>query len=480
MSADAVTSQGKGSRAQRGGAPGVGTPSGGPGDREAVLGRVAIALNSSLELDEVLDVLAREVLTHTGARRASVLLCPEDEPRSDEPGSGEAGAGPLQESLRLVPAVALAREADVELWEAFRTAGAIELDVDQRRAFARARALTLVDAARSDLLPAGWAERFGLESLVLVPLFAAGVPCGLLAVDYPRGCFDSDEIALLESLGEHVGVAVGNARLFERARRRALIGQVLTRSAGGLRAPAGEQEAAGRLADATAELLETDLVCVVRLAGDEVVPLAITGGRPLPRARWLREVPAHLVERLHAAGTRAHGRPCLLEADPWLGDLLATTGVERMTGYVLLPLPAQGQLVGVAMAARHRPGPLPTDVAEAAGALSLLGAAALAGDEVSARPGRRAGPQRPMSRAPRRGRPRGSQTRLSLDNGEHLTPREHEVLTLLAQGLTNGEIAVQLYVSPDTVKSHVSHLLGKLQVPNRRHAARTAQQRGLI
>lgn len=61
-------------------------------------------------------------------------------------------------------------------------------------------------------------------------------------------------------------------------------------------------------------------------------------------------------------------------------------------------------------------------------------------------------------------------------NTAHLTPREREVLTLLARGLSDREIAQQLTVSLYTVKSHVRSVLQKLQVASRHEAARLAPQ----
>jgi two-component system, NarL family, response regulator LiaR len=60
-----------------------------------------------------------------------------------------------------------------------------------------------------------------------------------------------------------------------------------------------------------------------------------------------------------------------------------------------------------------------------------------------------------------------------------LTEREVEVLRLVAQGLTNDEIAGQLYLSERTVRTHVSHILDKLHLANRTQAALYALREGL-
>jgi DNA-binding NarL/FixJ family response regulator len=60
-----------------------------------------------------------------------------------------------------------------------------------------------------------------------------------------------------------------------------------------------------------------------------------------------------------------------------------------------------------------------------------------------------------------------------------LSAREREVLTLIASGATNREIAERLYLSPHTVKEHASSLYRKLGVKNRAEAARRAERLGL-
>jgi two-component system response regulator DesR len=62
----------------------------------------------------------------------------------------------------------------------------------------------------------------------------------------------------------------------------------------------------------------------------------------------------------------------------------------------------------------------------------------------------------------------------------HLTPREEDVLTRIAQGETNEQIAVDLTLSRNTVKQHASSAYRKLDARNRTEAVRRAQDQGLI
>ena len=60
-----------------------------------------------------------------------------------------------------------------------------------------------------------------------------------------------------------------------------------------------------------------------------------------------------------------------------------------------------------------------------------------------------------------------------------LTAREREILTLIAQGSTNADIATKLTLSVKTVRNHVSNIFSKLQVADRVQAAIRAREAGL-
>jgi two-component system, NarL family, response regulator len=65
-------------------------------------------------------------------------------------------------------------------------------------------------------------------------------------------------------------------------------------------------------------------------------------------------------------------------------------------------------------------------------------------------------------------------------NSPSLTAREVAVLELVAKGLSNKEIAAALFLAEDTVKNHLKHIYGKLEVSDRTEAVLLAVQRGIL
>ena len=105
------------------------------------------------------------------------------------------------------------------------------------------------------------------------------------------------------------------------------------------------------------------------------------------------------------------------------------------------------------------------DVAGEFDSLAAARASEIGGDAILVAPGPGAGPDRDLT-----------------TNGvdEPLTPREVQVLELLAEGLPNKAIAARLRISDQTVKFHVSSIAGKLGAKNRTDAVRRAVRQGLI
>jgi DNA-binding NarL/FixJ family response regulator len=69
---------------------------------------------------------------------------------------------------------------------------------------------------------------------------------------------------------------------------------------------------------------------------------------------------------------------------------------------------------------------------------------------------------------------------LSRDREDVLTAREREILGLLADGLSNADVAAKLFISQETVKSHVRHILAKLEADTRTHAVAIALRDSII
>jgi DNA-binding NarL/FixJ family response regulator len=69
---------------------------------------------------------------------------------------------------------------------------------------------------------------------------------------------------------------------------------------------------------------------------------------------------------------------------------------------------------------------------------------------------------------------------LTKDKDEMLTTREREILQLLADGMSNADVASRLFISQETVKSHVRHILAKLEADTRTHAVAIALRDAII
>jgi DNA-binding NarL/FixJ family response regulator len=68
----------------------------------------------------------------------------------------------------------------------------------------------------------------------------------------------------------------------------------------------------------------------------------------------------------------------------------------------------------------------------------------------------------------------------SKDRDDMLTTREREILQLLADGMSNADVAGKLFISQETVKSHVRHILAKLEADTRTHAVAIALRDAII
>ena len=66
------------------------------------------------------------------------------------------------------------------------------------------------------------------------------------------------------------------------------------------------------------------------------------------------------------------------------------------------------------------------------------------------------------------------------DQDDMLTGREREILQLLADGMSNADVATKLFISQETVKSHVRHILAKLEADTRTHAVAIALREAII
>ncbi|MDY7098220.1 MAG: response regulator transcription factor [Pseudomonadota bacterium] len=191
------------------------------------------------------------------------------------------------------------------------------------------------------------------------------------------------------------------------------------------------------------QLAREGLRAVLAADGFEIIGLAETGEQAVAMAQELE--------------------PDIVLMDVRLGD--GIDGLEATRRIVALALPTK-----VVMLTLHdMPGYVREALAAGAAGYVLkdtaIGDLRVAIEQVQS--GQSALPIDLVTAAMRAPSPASRQTDLS----EILTPREREVVDLVAEGLTNKEIARELDISPATVKVHVERLIGKLGVADRTQAA---------
>ena len=322
------------------------------------LERIALALNSTLELREVLRALAEETRATAGAGRASLFLLDND---------------------MLRPAVSLGSSADEALWEAFQAMPPITLTPARAAVMNAGHAVVLQDASVGGICPPEWVERFGIGCLVIVPLLAGTTPCGLMTIDFPeRRVFAPEELAVLEAIGYFAGIAVRNARSYEAARRTARLQAGLARAAATLASPLRPHEVAGRLCAAATDLLDARRSAVVTLGADgsTVSPLIACGVDTPIEPADLATVPQNIRDELTATWTTSPGRAVVFDSNEWFAALLGG-GAEGLTRHLVIPLLSNGLPTGAALLAFHRATGLDVEALSAAEALAAIAGAAV-------------------------------------------------------------------------------------------------------
>ncbi len=159
---------------------------------------IAQALSSTLNLTEVLKLVACSTAQACQANRCSILLLSQDR-------------------KELVPIMSqfASGEADRELWAIFkeRYTEADELPVLQK--VIKERKPMILDGPAMSIMPKRWVEPFGIVSLLMVPLISKDEVIGLMALDHVEEgrCFTDEQVNLAITIGTHAAMAIENARL---------------------------------------------------------------------------------------------------------------------------------------------------------------------------------------------------------------------------------------------------------------------------
>ena len=181
-----------------------------------------------------------------------------------------------------------------------------------------------------------------------------------------------------------------------------------------------------------------------------------------------------LLDRLHAAAAAQDRTGSLIETGALRALALAASGEQA----------AAVAALAAALRLACPQGYVRVFADEGAPMAALLGrliAAQRSGEAAAGGPARLPGPAPArVRRAARRAGSRAGHRRGGTGHGRAADRRELEVLSMLAAGRSNQAIAGQLVVTLDTVKKHVSHILGKLGAANRTEAVARARELGLI
>lgn len=329
-----------------------------PLESPELLYRVAVTLNSTLDLRDVLRRLADLALETTGADRCSLFLL---------------------EGTHLRSAVALGVDADEDLWEAFQSMGPVNLKgiPNGLELLQGLRPVAIEDAAASELVPPGWTEQFGLDSLVIVPLHAAEEVCGVMVLDYAPRTFADDELRLLEALAGYAGVAVRNARVHASAQRRARIQTALARGGQELTATTEHSQISDVLVGAFIQVLGA-AGCAIGLfdqrrrrittAASSLTPDGEPPQTPLP----FSEIPDHVLQRLSDTWSD-RPEPVEFGAEPWFGELVGA----GFTRHLVLPLTVRDEVRGAVLLGFDHTRPLDHEELSGSRTLAAMGSAVL-------------------------------------------------------------------------------------------------------
>lgn len=327
-----------------------------PHDRVGALERIALALNSTLELREVLAALAGETLEIAGAARTSVFII-----------RGET----------LCPAASKATAPDEALWVAFQQMAPIALTPERAAVLRAGIPVVVTDPQGSPICPAEWIDRFAVRCAVLVPLLAGAEPCGLMAIDFPADRqFASEELRLLQAIGAFAGVAVRNAHTYQSARRTARLQAGLASAAAKLAPPAPPKDVARVLCAAATEILRAHRCLVVmRQEGrDDDLPSAdgsASSGAPVLSFAAVPPSVRTLLEDVWASGP-SHAR--IFTADESLSTLI---GDDSARTVVVLPIAIGNVPAGAALLSFADTSPVEDETLAVAEALASIAAAAL-------------------------------------------------------------------------------------------------------